>query len=40
MPRTLSLYANKMGARYVGPPAYDPYFGVFALPLVAPLETP
>jgi len=37
LPRALSLYANRMGARYVGAPAFDAYFGVFALPLVAPL---
>jgi L-ornithine Nalpha-acyltransferase len=35
LPRTLALFASRMGARYIGPPAYDAYFGVFSLPLVA-----
>jgi hypothetical protein len=26
-----------MGARFIGAPVYDPYFNVFALPLVATL---
>ena len=34
-PRTLALFATRMGARYIGPPAYDTDFNVFALPLVA-----
>jgi putative hemolysin len=38
VPRTLALFATRMGARYLGPPAYDRYFNVFALPLVAPLS--
>lgn len=33
LPRTLALFANKMGARYLGPPAYDRHFNVFAAPL-------
>lgn len=37
LPRTLALFARRMGARYVGAPAYDAYFNVFALPLVATL---
>jgi hypothetical protein len=37
LPRTLSLFASRMGARYIGSPVYDSYFNVFALPLVAPL---
>lgn len=37
LPRTLTLFALRMGARYIGSPVYDPYFGVFALPLVAAL---
>jgi putative hemolysin len=37
LPRTLSLFAKRMGARYIGSPAYDAYFNVFALPLVATL---
>lgn len=35
LPRTLALFATRMGARYIGPPAYDTDFNVFALPLVA-----
>ena len=38
LPGPLGLFANKMGARYIGPPVYDAFFGVFALPLVADLE--
>ncbi len=37
LPRTLSLFAKRMGARYIGLPTYDAYFNVFALPLVATL---
>jgi putative hemolysin len=37
LPRTLSLFATRLGARYMGPPVYDPYFNIFALPLVAVL---
>jgi putative hemolysin len=37
LPRTLSLFATRLGARYIGPPVYDPYFNIFALPLVAVL---
>ena len=37
LPRTLSLFATRLGARYIGPPLYDPYFNIFALPLVAVL---
>jgi len=36
-PRTLSLFAQSMRARYIGPPVYEPAFNVFALPLVARL---
>jgi L-ornithine Nalpha-acyltransferase len=35
LPRTLALFARRMGARFIGPPAYDAEFNVFALPLVA-----
>jgi hypothetical protein len=35
LPRPVALFAARMGARYIGPPAYDARFGVFALPLVA-----
>lgn len=37
LPRTLSVFARRMGARFAGGPVYDPYFGVFALPLVVAL---
>ncbi|HYP87655.1 MAG TPA: hypothetical protein VEQ59_05870, partial [Polyangiaceae bacterium] len=36
-PRTLALFAQRMRARYIGPPVYEPAFNVFALPLVARL---
>jgi hypothetical protein len=39
LPRTLGLFAKRMGGRYAGQPVYDTTFGVFALPLVgAPFE--
>jgi len=37
-PPILSLFARRMGARYLGPPAFDDHFNVFALPLVAALS--
>ena len=37
LPRTLSVFARRMGARFIGAPVYDTYFNVFALPLVATL---
>jgi putative hemolysin len=37
LPRTLALFATRMSARFIGPPVYDGYFNVFALPLVARL---
>jgi N-acyl-L-homoserine lactone synthetase len=37
LPRTLSVFAKRMGARFVGPPLYDSHFNVFALPLVTAL---
>lgn len=37
VPRTIALFAHKMGARYIGPPAYDRRFGVYALPLAVDL---
>jgi putative hemolysin len=37
LPRTLSLFAKRMGARFIGSPVYDAYFNVFALPLIAAL---
>jgi len=33
LPRILSLFAGKLGARYLGSPGYDAHFGVFAMPL-------
>lgn len=35
LPRVIALFAASMGARYIGPPAYDAYFNIFALPLVS-----
>jgi hypothetical protein len=34
LPHTLQLFAAKMAARYLGPPAFDTGFKVFAVPLV------
>jgi hypothetical protein len=33
LPKTLSLFAHKLGALYLGAPAYDAHFNVFAAPL-------
>ncbi|MBZ4414707.1 GNAT family N-acetyltransferase [Myxococcus sp. XM-1-1-1] len=38
MPRAPSLFARKMGARFVGQPLYDASFHRFTLPLVAALD--
>jgi hypothetical protein len=38
LPRTLALFATKMGARYIGFPAYDRHFNVFAAPLAVTLS--
>ncbi|MEO7033360.1 MAG: GNAT family N-acetyltransferase [Polyangiaceae bacterium] len=38
LPRTLTLFAQRMRGRYIGPPVYEPHFNVFALPLVAQLS--
>ena len=35
LPRVIALFTGRMGARCMGLPAYDPYFNVFALPIVA-----
>ncbi|HET9932748.1 MAG TPA: GNAT family N-acetyltransferase [Polyangiaceae bacterium] len=35
LPPVLSLFARRMGALYIGPPAYDAHFNVFAMPLVS-----
>lgn len=37
LPKVLALFANKMGARYIGQPAYDRDFNVFATPLAVEL---
>jgi hypothetical protein len=37
LPRTLALFARRMGARFIGAPVYDAYFKIFALPLVTAL---
>lgn len=39
LPRTLSLFARKIGARFIGAPLYDAHFRRYALPLMAPLES-
>ncbi|WP_338282630.1 GNAT family N-acyltransferase [Corallococcus caeni] len=38
MPRIVSLFADKMGARFIGPPHFDPAFNRFTVPLVAALD--
>jgi hypothetical protein len=38
LPRTLGLFARKLGARFVGDPLYDMQFRRYALPLVSALE--
>jgi L-ornithine Nalpha-acyltransferase len=38
IPPILALFAMRLGARYVGAPAYDGHFNVFALPLVVTLR--
>lgn len=35
LPPAVSLFATAMGARYLGFPAYDAYFNVFSVPLIA-----
>jgi len=37
LPRTLALFARRLGARFLGRPLFDATFGVFALPLVVVL---
>lgn len=37
LPRTMSLFVGKMGARCIGAPAYDAYFDIFAAPLAVEL---
>ena len=38
MPRVLSLFALKMGARFIAEPLYDADFHRFSLPLIAALD--
>lgn len=38
MPRVLSFFAHKMGARFIAEPLYDEGFHRFSLPLVAALD--
>jgi len=38
MPRVLSIFAHKMGARFIAEPLYDTGFRRFSLPLVAALD--
>ena len=37
LPRTLSLFAYGMGARFTGEPIYDPHFRRFSIPLLVSL---
>lgn len=38
LPRTLALFARKMGARFIGKPLYDAGFRRFSMPLIAALD--
>lgn len=38
LPRTLGLFARKLGARFVGDPLYDTQFRRYGLPLVSALD--
>ncbi|RKI45292.1 GNAT family N-acetyltransferase [Corallococcus sp. AB004] len=38
MPSVLSLFADKLGARFIAPPHFDPAFNRFTVPLVAALD--
>jgi putative hemolysin len=38
LPRTLALFAHKMGARFIGEPIYDTHFRRFSMPLIAALD--
>jgi putative hemolysin len=38
LPRTLGLFARKMGARFIGEPIYDAHFRMCSMPLVAALD--
>jgi hypothetical protein len=37
LPRTLSLFALRMGARFIGEPIYDPQFRMYSMPLAVEL---
>jgi putative hemolysin len=38
LPRTLSFFATKLGARFIGAPLYDAHFRMHSMPLVAALD--
>jgi predicted GNAT family N-acyltransferase len=38
VPRTLALFAHKMGARFISEPLYDAHFRRFSMPLIAALD--
>jgi hypothetical protein len=38
LPRTLGLFAHKMGARFLGEPIYDTHFRRYSMPLIAALD--
>jgi hypothetical protein len=38
LPRTLTLFAHKMGARFISEPLYDMHFRRFSMPLIASLD--
>jgi L-ornithine Nalpha-acyltransferase len=38
LPRTLSFFASKLGARFIGEPLFDAHFRLHSLPLVAALD--
>jgi putative hemolysin len=38
LPKTLSLFARKMGARFIGEPTYDKHFRRYSMPLIAALD--
>jgi hypothetical protein len=38
LPRTLGLFAHKMGARFLGEPLYDAHFRRYSMPLIAALD--
>ena len=38
MPRTLSLFVQRWGARFISKPLYDAYFHRFSIPLIAALS--